>query len=41
VILTGTPAGVGPMTPGQHVEVEIAEIGTLDNVVVGDAGVDS
>lgn len=36
VILTGTPAGVGPMIPGQHVEVEIDQIGTLDNVVVGD-----
>ena len=41
VILTGTPAGVGPMTPGQHVEVEIDEIGTLDNVVVEDAGGDA
>jgi 2-keto-4-pentenoate hydratase/2-oxohepta-3-ene-1,7-dioic acid hydratase in catechol pathway len=41
VILTGTPAGVGPMTPGQHVEVEIDQIGTLDNVVVEDAGADS
>lgn len=40
LILTGTPAGVGPMTPGQHVEVEIDQIGTLDNVVVEDAGVD-
>ena len=41
VILTGTPAGVGPMLPGQHVEVEIDQIGTLDNVVVEDAGADS
>ncbi len=41
VILTGTPAGVGPMTPGQHVEVEIEGIGTLGNVVVEDAGADS
>ena len=41
VILTGTPAGVGPMVPGQHVEVEIDQIGTLDNVVVEDAGADS
>jgi 2-keto-4-pentenoate hydratase/2-oxohepta-3-ene-1,7-dioic acid hydratase in catechol pathway len=40
LILTGTPAGVGPMTPGQHVEVEIDGIGVLDNVVVEDAGVD-
>lgn len=40
LILTGTPAGVGPMTPGQHVEVEIDGIGVLDNVVVEDAGAD-
>ncbi|HEX3004883.1 MAG TPA: fumarylacetoacetate hydrolase family protein, partial [Angustibacter sp.] len=29
VILTGTPAGVGPITAGQRVEVEIEGIGTL------------
>ena len=34
VILTGTPAGVGPMEPGQRVEVEIEGIGTLTNTVV-------
>lgn len=34
VILTGTPAGVGPMTPGQQVSVEIDAIGTLTNPVV-------
>ncbi|NHA68179.1 fumarylacetoacetate hydrolase family protein [Phycicoccus flavus] len=34
VILTGTPAGVGPMTPGQRVEVEIEGIGVLANPVV-------
>ncbi len=34
VILTGTPAGVGPMAPGQRVEVEIEGIGTLGNPVV-------
>ncbi|HKO56660.1 MAG TPA: fumarylacetoacetate hydrolase family protein [Thermoanaerobaculia bacterium] len=33
VILTGTPAGVGPMAPGDTVEVEIERIGTLRNVV--------
>jgi 2-keto-4-pentenoate hydratase/2-oxohepta-3-ene-1,7-dioic acid hydratase in catechol pathway len=33
VILTGTPAGVGPMAPGDAVEVEIERIGTLRNVV--------
>lgn len=35
VILTGTPAGVGPMEPGQQVSVEIDEIGTLSNPVIG------
>ena len=33
VILTGTPAGVGPLQPGDVVEVEITGIGTLRNVV--------
>jgi 2-keto-4-pentenoate hydratase/2-oxohepta-3-ene-1,7-dioic acid hydratase in catechol pathway len=33
VVLTGTPAGVGPLTDGQTVEVEIAGIGTLRNPV--------
>ena len=31
VILTGTPAGVGPVQPGQRVSVTIEGIGTLDN----------
>ena len=34
VILTGTPAGVGPMLAGQRVEIEIEGIGTLSNPVV-------
>jgi len=34
VILTGTPAGVGPITSGQRVEVEIEGIGALSNPVV-------
>ena len=34
VILTGTPAGVGPMTAGQRVEVEIEGIGRLGNPVM-------
>ena len=34
VILTGTPEGVGPITEGQRVEVEIEGIGTLSNPVV-------
>jgi 2-keto-4-pentenoate hydratase/2-oxohepta-3-ene-1,7-dioic acid hydratase in catechol pathway len=33
VILTGTPAGVGPLEAGDVVEVEIEGIGTLRNVV--------
>ena len=31
VILTGTPEGIGPVEPGQRVEVEIDQIGTLGN----------
>jgi 2-keto-4-pentenoate hydratase/2-oxohepta-3-ene-1,7-dioic acid hydratase in catechol pathway len=31
VILTGTPAGVGPFTDGQTVEISIEGIGTLSN----------
>ena len=34
VILTGTPSGVGPLQPGDVVEVEIEGIGTLRNPVV-------
>jgi len=34
VIATGTPAGVGPMQPGDTVELKIAPIGTLRNYVV-------
>jgi 2-keto-4-pentenoate hydratase/2-oxohepta-3-ene-1,7-dioic acid hydratase in catechol pathway len=34
VVLTGTPAGIGPMQPGDRVEVEIEGIGTLANHVV-------
>lgn len=33
VVLTGTPAGVGPMQPGQECSVEIEGIGTLTNPV--------
>ena len=31
LILTGTPAGIGPLAPGDLVEVEIEEIGILKN----------
>lgn len=34
VILTGTPAGIGPLTDGDRVEVEIEGIGTLCNTAV-------
>jgi 2-keto-4-pentenoate hydratase/2-oxohepta-3-ene-1,7-dioic acid hydratase in catechol pathway len=34
VIATGTPAGVGPMLPGDEVSVSVAGIGTLTNRVV-------
>lgn len=34
VIATGTPDGVGPLSPGDVVEVEIGGIGTLRNPVV-------
>lgn len=35
VILTGTPEGVGPLEPGDFVEVTIDGIGTLGNPVAG------
>jgi len=34
LIPTGTPAGVGPMQPGDRVEVSISGIGTLRNPVI-------
>ena len=36
VIATGTPPGVGPLHPGDLVEVRIPEIGTLENPVIGE-----
>jgi 2-keto-4-pentenoate hydratase/2-oxohepta-3-ene-1,7-dioic acid hydratase in catechol pathway len=33
VVLTGTPDGVGPLEPGDLVEVTIDAIGTLANPV--------
>jgi 2-keto-4-pentenoate hydratase/2-oxohepta-3-ene-1,7-dioic acid hydratase in catechol pathway len=35
LILTGTPAGVGPLAPGDRVEVEIENVGVLSNRVAG------
>jgi 2-keto-4-pentenoate hydratase/2-oxohepta-3-ene-1,7-dioic acid hydratase in catechol pathway len=34
LIATGTPSGVGPMQPGQTVEVEISGIGLLRNPII-------
>jgi 2-keto-4-pentenoate hydratase/2-oxohepta-3-ene-1,7-dioic acid hydratase in catechol pathway len=34
VIATGTPAGVGPLAPGDVVEVSVTGIGTLRNPVI-------
>ena len=36
LILTGTPAGVGPLVPGDVVEVEIEKVGVLKNRVAAD-----
>ena len=38
VIATGTPSGIGPMKPGDTVEVNIESIGTLRNYVVKTSG---
>ena len=37
VVMTGTPAGVGPLSPGNVVEVEIEGIGVLKNEVVSES----
>jgi len=34
IIATGTPSGIGPMYPGDTVEIKIESIGTLRNYVV-------
>ncbi|HET6748016.1 MAG TPA: fumarylacetoacetate hydrolase family protein [Actinomycetes bacterium] len=39
VLLTGTPAGVGPLEPGDRVEVEVEGIGVLANEVVDEGAV--
>ena len=33
VILTGTPEGVGPLAPGDRLEVEVSGVGSLENPV--------
>ena len=37
LVATGTPAGVGPLAPGDVVEVEIPGVGILSNPVRSDA----
>jgi 2-keto-4-pentenoate hydratase/2-oxohepta-3-ene-1,7-dioic acid hydratase in catechol pathway len=34
VILTGTPAGVGTVQPGQRIRIEVDGVGVLENPVV-------
>jgi 2-keto-4-pentenoate hydratase/2-oxohepta-3-ene-1,7-dioic acid hydratase in catechol pathway len=34
LIITGTPAGIGPMKPGDEIEVRIEGIGSLTNTVI-------
>jgi len=36
VIMTGTPAGVGPIVPGDTVEIEVEGVGVLSNPVVAE-----
>ena len=36
VILTGTPSGVGPVYPGDRVEIEVPQVGILSNRVVAE-----
>ncbi len=36
VVLTGTPSGVGPLKPGDRVEVSIEGLGTLSNAVAAE-----
>jgi 2-keto-4-pentenoate hydratase/2-oxohepta-3-ene-1,7-dioic acid hydratase in catechol pathway len=37
IILTGTPSGVGPLLPGDHVEVSMAGLGLLSNTIEADS----
>ena len=36
IITTGTPSGIGPMKPGDTIEIEVEGIGVLRNRVVED-----
>jgi 2-keto-4-pentenoate hydratase/2-oxohepta-3-ene-1,7-dioic acid hydratase in catechol pathway len=37
LIATGTPSGVGPLAPGDVVEIEIGGVGRVSNPVVAEA----
>jgi len=37
IIATGTPSGIGPMYPGDTVEIKIEPIGTLKNYVISNS----
>ena len=39
VIATGTPSGIGPMRPGDVVEIKVEGIGTLRNRVLAEEGI--
>jgi 2-keto-4-pentenoate hydratase/2-oxohepta-3-ene-1,7-dioic acid hydratase in catechol pathway len=41
LIITGTPAGIGPMQPGDEVEVRIEGIGSLTNKIIAECGIES
>jgi 2-keto-4-pentenoate hydratase/2-oxohepta-3-ene-1,7-dioic acid hydratase in catechol pathway len=38
LITTGTPSGVGPLAPGDRVDVQIEGVGTLSNSVIMEEG---
>jgi 2-keto-4-pentenoate hydratase/2-oxohepta-3-ene-1,7-dioic acid hydratase in catechol pathway len=37
ILSTGTPAGIGPLSPGDTVEIEVEGVGTLGNPVVAES----
>ena len=37
ILSTGTPAGIGPLAPGDTVEIEVEGVGTLGNPVVAES----
>ena len=37
LIATGTPEGVGPLSVGDIVEVEVGEVGSVSNMVVAES----